>query len=192
MGTRQITPLALALALALVGCDETTSGGPSTAVPAASVPTSPIGPVSIDPLPVDRAAREALPDDARAAIRLAPLPVLVVNRPGLLAASKLMVHRHWVALASQHDGVSVSISGKRIKHRYPHLPSATGNVRVRGLPAFVTANEQIWSASWQQYGVTYTIDVECNTLPDLRCDDGRFVVELSESLVHVGSAETTP
>jgi hypothetical protein len=137
---------------------------------------------------IDHKARAALADDARAAVDRAPVPVLVVARPSLLAAAKVIAQPNFYALSAQSEGVTISLQATRIAHKYDHIPPAKGPALVRGKPAFVTQNEAIWSATWTEFGASYVLEVECNTLPDPRCTDDRFVLELAENLAYVGGA----
>jgi hypothetical protein len=131
-------------------------------------------------------ARSSLSAEAREAADRSPVPVLVVNQPVFFAASHIIAKPNFYALHTKADGVTISLSATRIAHRYEHIKPQEGPSRVRGKSAFVTQNDAIWSAAWNEHGAAYTLDVECGTLPDPRCDNERFVLELAESLAYVG------
>ena len=63
-----------------------------------------------------------------------------------------------------------------------------GRDQVRGRPAWITQNESIWSATWEENGVSYVAEVECSRPTDARCQSPDVLVELTESLVFVGGA----
>ncbi len=156
------------------------------AVPAHEVVVQPI--VWPPPAAVDVAARSALPPAARAAVERATVPVLVVNRPEALPRTTIMAKPLWVASSTGFDGVTISLGATRAAHRYRHISPVQGRASVRGKPAFVTQNAGIWSAAWLESGAAYTLEVECGTRPDPRCDDDRFLLELAAKLSYVGGA----
>lgn len=49
-------------------------------------------------------------------------------------------------------------------------------------------NEGIRSASFVENGAAYTVDVECASVADARCQSDAFVVELASRLVYVGGS----
>ena len=174
-----------------LGCDEPSAPPPPVAPkPAAPAPTAAkTVEAKIDwPQHIDEGARAALSAEAREAVDRSPVPVLVVNRAAFLAASKVIAEPNYYALSIQAEGVSVAVQASRIAYKYDHIPPQKGPARVRGIPAFTTENEKIRSATWEEYGIAYSIDVECAKLPDPRCENDRFVLELAESLVYVGGA----
>lgn len=174
-----------------LGCDEPSAPPPPVAPkPATPAPTAAktVQAKVAWPQQIHEAARAALSAEAREAVDRSPVPVLVVNRAAFLSASKVIAETNYYALSTQADGVTVSVQASRIAHKYDHIPPQQGPARVRGIPAFVTENEKIWSATWEEYGLGYSIDVECAKLPDPRCDNDRFVLELAESLVYVGGS----
>jgi hypothetical protein len=137
---------------------------------------------------IDREALAALPSQAAAAVERSPVPVLVVDRPEVLAQAKIIARPNWVSLSSRSEGVTISLQASKVAHRYPHIAAASGEGRVRGQPAFVTRNTGIWSAAWIENGAAYALDVECARLPDPRCDDEHFLLELASQLTYVGGA----
>jgi len=191
----RLVTLGGALALTIVtGCADPPSA-PDRAEPPPEAPAAaPVHEVVVHPVvwpaaaALDDEARQALPPAAQAAVQRATVPVLVVGRPAALAASIVMTKPLWTALSTRFDGVTVSLSGTRAAHRYPHLAPAEGRARVRGKPAWVTQNEGIWSAAWREFGVAYVLEVECGERPDPRCADDGFVLELAHQLRYVGGA----
>jgi hypothetical protein len=138
------------------------------------------------PIRIDERARARLPEQARAEVDKAPVPLLVVDDVGLLRKAVITTGPHWAALSCRHDGITVSLHGTRLSHDYRDIPPAEGTARVRGQAAFITQNEGIWSASWPEHGVAYSLEVECERASDARCRDEHELLELAERLVYVG------
>jgi hypothetical protein len=135
---------------------------------------------------IDTVALAALSEQARGVIATSPVPAFVVAEGALLASAVVMAKSRWYAVSARADGVVVSLHASRAAHRYPHLPRAEGKQSVRGLPAFVTQNEQIWSAAWIEGGVAYSLELECVSLPDARCADDAHLMSLAARLAYVG------
>ena len=135
---------------------------------------------------IDQDARAALDDQARTAVDQAPVPVLVPPSRAWLTRARVIARQHWVAVSSAQDGLTLSIQGNRLAHRYPQIQPASGNRQIRGLPGFVTEQEHIWSLSWLEHGVAYTLDLECASPEDARCADERLALELASQLAYVG------
>lgn len=157
---------------------------------------------------VDRPVRARFTADDLRAIDVADLPVLAPRDPRMHARATVVVKPTWfsvalkdAAYAAELDalaagrsvdglapGVSVLVQGNRTAHRHPHVAPAVGTDIVRGRPAWITQNESIWSATWQEHGVTYVVEIECSRPSDRRCADDALLREVVESLVLVGGA----
>lgn len=137
---------------------------------------------------IDRAALAALPPPAAAAVRISEVPVLVPPRPALLAAATIIAKPNWTTFSAGAEGITVSVMATRLAHRYDHIPPARGTSTVRGQPAFVTQNEGIWSVTWMENGVSYTVDLECASHEDAACASEAAVLELAGALAYVGGA----
>ncbi|MCA9620815.1 MAG: hypothetical protein KC731_17450 [Myxococcales bacterium] len=135
---------------------------------------------------VAQKALEALPAAAREAVPRSRVPVLVIARPELLAATALIVKPRWTALHSRADGVTVNLQALRTARRYDHIPPARGTARVRGKDAWITQNEGIWSAAWEEGGVGYSLEVACDAAGDARCESSHYTETLAAELAYVG------
>ncbi len=136
---------------------------------------------------IDQAVLAKLSDDARAVVRRAPVPVLVVDEGDMAASATLMAEKRWFALSTRGDSVIVSVHASKAAHRYPGMETAgRGRHRVRGHDAWVTQNEAIWSAAWIENGVAYSLELECAALPDPRCDSEDYLMQLAGKLAFVG------
>lgn len=131
-------------------------------------------------------------DAARAAVQLSPLPVLVPRKAGLTERTQLAVKPAFYAASirgeGEHAGVVLNVSATRIAHRYPGMPRAEKTDRVRGdRPAWVLANEGIWSVTWDEHGVSYVVELECaRPYEDTRCANSDYVVAIADDLAFVG------
>jgi len=196
-------PIALALPVLLVGlaCEpraeipDHPAGAARSEAPAARPavePTTKLMPVAWPPhSAIDLSARAALDDQARQAVDQAPVPVMVPAGREWLARARVIARQHWVAVSSANDGVTISIQGNRLAHRYPQIPPARGNRQIRGWPGFITQQDHIWSLSWLEHGVAYTLDLECASPEDARCADERHALELAAGLAYVGGDDRT-
>ncbi len=165
------------------------SGPPSTKTAAVPQPELVVSPIAWPPATaVDLTARAMLPSSAQAAVERATVPVLVVNQPEALRRAIIIAKPLWVASSTGFDGITIAVSATRAAHRYRHLPPAQGRASIRGQPAFVTRNTGIWSAAWIENGAAYSLELECGSHPDPRCDDDRFLLELAARLSYVGGA----
>ena len=183
-GTRWLCALGLWAACA-AGCEGGTDAAPVERQPAADDRPSAT-------LTVDQAALQQLPARSREAVAAARLPVLVVDDARLLAAAVVMSEPRWTAVSSRSDGITVSLHATAVRHRFEHIAPHAGRSEVRGTPAWVTQNEGIWSAAWTEGGVAYSLELECDTLPDPRCDDSALLLELATKLVVVGGRVAVP
>ncbi|WP_437285853.1 hypothetical protein [Sorangium sp. So ce406] len=189
-------PLAVSilLAAAIAACEQTAppSEAPrdqAATLSAAAVVTPVIATVTWPPAAsVDRGALAALPRTAAHAARTSQVPVLVPSRRELLAAPVIVAKDHWTSFWARTESLTVSLTMTRLSHKYPSIPPLRGAHSVRGEPAFVTANEGIWSVSWNENGVSYALDVECASPEAPACASDALVRELAAELVYVGGA----
>lgn len=175
------TLVSLASAVIGIGCEQPPRDpGPTTSSKTAAV-EAPSWPTAID-----QGALSALDAESKAAVARSPVPVLVPNRPELLAVGKVMAEEHWFAFHASKDGVTVHVQGTRIVHKHDDVAPAKGNDTLRGVPAFVTRNEAIWTGSWREHGISYALDVECGEPSDARCATDAILRDLARDLVFVG------
>ncbi|MEJ7733831.1 MAG: hypothetical protein WKG00_32135 [Polyangiaceae bacterium] len=142
---------------------------------------------------IDATAAAALPEKSAEALRRAPVPVLLPADAALLKGGILLASDEWYSwTATRHldDGAALTlvVSGTRVVHVHAHIPPARGTTQVRGRDAFLTRNEAVPSATWQENGISYTVDIECSSPVDARCADEALLRELTEGLVYVGGA----
>jgi hypothetical protein len=138
---------------------------------------------------IDAAARAALRPDQLAAVRTSNVPVLVPKEAVIGGGrSTFVVKPGWYTLSLHRPGSTIVVTGTRVSHVYPHVPATPGRDRVRGVPAHVTLNEGIRSASWGEHGAQYSIELECDDPRAPLCADDAELRALADSLVYVGGA----
>lgn len=132
------------------------------------------------------AAAAALDAESRAALARVPFRVLLL--PARWAPRVMSVEgQRWVAQAAHEDGVHLSLHGTDVAHpdlrddEVANLPTPT--TLVRGVPAWITLNEQVRSAAWNEGAVAWSLEVECERpFEDARCTEEEFVRTLAEAL----------
>jgi hypothetical protein len=137
---------------------------------------------------LDRAALTALPKAAAHAVRVSRVPVLIPPAGELLAAPVVVARDDWTSFWARTPDITVSLMMTRLAHRYGKIPPMRGPHKVRGLPAFVTENEGIRSATWLENGVSYTLDIECASPGAPACASEAWLLSLAQQLVYVGGA----
>jgi len=142
---------------------------------------------------IDRPVVERLPTAERAKLGRAPVPVLVPRSPGLTDKLELVVRSQFVAAsidgAGEHKGVHVFVSATKVAHRYDDVTPLQRTHTVRTHPAWVLQNEGIWSATWEEHGVSYLVEVECaEPGSDARCGNANYTLRLAEDLAFVGGS----
>lgn len=216
MGTKLVTTLAPVVLLASfcgVACNAPAEDtrGPSRPAAAAKPQSqreieakSPVvlGAAKLEQRTVAWPAREAVDQEAvsrlaapiREALAASVVPVLAPKDETLLSSLRPVVKPGFTSLsirgAGQHQGLHITVGATSNVHRYPGMERITPTHTVRsGKPAWVLPNEGIWSVSWEEMGVAYSVDVECeHPQDDARCQSADRVVEIVESLVFVGGS----
>jgi hypothetical protein len=159
---------------------------------------------------IDRGIRARFDGETQRRIDTAGVPVLAPRESSVYAQVAVIAKPQWFTMAMKdaayaqelaerkagrrtppapgEGGLSVYVQGNSVAHRYPHIAPATGRHTVRGHSAFITRNEAIWSATWEENGVSYVVEVECSRPDDPRCETEDVLVDVVEKLVFVGGA----
>jgi hypothetical protein len=135
---------------------------------------------------IDQAALAAVPPEARAQLAAAPVPVLLPSYSELTSSGVLVVKEHWYSFSARHDDLTVFVSATKLAHHYPSIAPVTGRDTVRGMQGFVTRNEGIWSATWIEHGVSYTLEIECADPSEARCATDALLLQTAGDLAYVG------
>lgn len=140
----------------------------------------------------DGAAYEGFDARSRVAIDEAPVPVLVPAPAVALDERSVMRGPEWYAFwgrraaGDAEAAVTITLQASRMARVYPGVRPQAGQHTLRGLPAFVTQNEGIWSASWIEHGVAYDLGLECAPPDAAPCHDQAELEALAEGLRYVG------
>lgn len=143
---------------------------------------------------VDHEAASKLAAPVRDALAASVVPVLAPKDEALLTSVRPVVKPGFTSLsirgAGKDQGLHITVGATRVVHRYPGMERIEPTHTVRnGKPAWVLPNEGIWSVSWEEMGVSYSVDVECERpKDDSRCQSPDRVVEIVESLVFLGGS----
>ncbi len=178
--------LSLALSCALAGCGTAGQDPAEATLLEGRAPTA----------SVQSDALEALDASSRAVVQRTPFPVLLL--PARWAPQVMgQEGQRWIAQAAHQDGLHVSLHGSDVSH--PDLRDeevanlATPTTLVRGVPAWVTLNEQIRSVAWNEGRVAWSLEVECDRpFDDARCTEDRFVRTLAETLEAIEPQAPSP
>lgn len=135
---------------------------------------------------IDQRALAAVPAEARAQLASAPVPVLLPSYPELTSRGVMVVQEHWYSFSARHDDLTVFVSATKLAHHYPAIAPITGRDTVRGIQGFVTRNEGIWSATWIEHGVSYTLEIECANPAEARCATDALLLQTAGDLAYVG------
>jgi hypothetical protein len=136
-------------------------------------------------------APSALPAQSQDAIERATLPVLVPRDESLLGSATVTAGPAWYAVSMHADGHHVSIHGTK---QMVHQPSLAADVpperrRAPGETS-ITRTHGIVTVSFEAFGASYTIDVECDRpMEDTRCTDDAYGLSIHESLALAGGAQ---
>ncbi len=135
------------------------------------------------------ARRHALFDDSRLStqqaqtLKKAALPLLLPDKPELIAAGIMTAGPSWYAASMKHEGFSVVVSGST---RHVTVPGA----ETADLPEYrkqdlrVVRAEGIAELAFKAYGAVYTISVECeDPETDSHCKNDDYILELAEKLL---------
>ncbi|MBX7196888.1 MAG: hypothetical protein K1X94_32865 [Sandaracinaceae bacterium] len=172
----RFAPLLVASLLALSGCGSTEDAAESALLE---------GHARSQPQPRS-IALEALDGPSREALARAAFPVLLFPSPHVSTVLS-QEGEPWVAVSTASDGVHLSLHGTSLEHpvlrdeEVANLPTPT--TFVRGVPAWLTLNEQIRSAAWHEGAIAWTLEVECDRpMDDTRCTAEDYVMRLAETL----------
>lgn len=146
-------------------------------------------------MPIDwtsaHAARRSLPLPiaARAKVDQARQPVLLPTIDGLTADASVTVGQGWHVVAFSNGGAHLQIQGSHRAHIRPALAAeqrAAGMGDLNASAPRVSQMHGIYTLSFERFGVSYSLDLECASHTDPRCADAAYLMTLFDSLVVVG------
>jgi len=132
-----------------------------------------------------------LPEAARALLPHITLPVLLPPDPAMLRGAVLTRGETWYAASLHPEGHHVAIHGSRLAVHHPDLANSIPEDRRRrpGEPE-LTRTHGIVSVSFDVFGASYVLDVECAApTTDTRCTEDAYALSVFEGLGVAGGAE---
>ncbi|MEZ4311552.1 MAG: hypothetical protein R3F14_26255 [Polyangiaceae bacterium] len=135
---------------------------------------------------VDARVVGALPEEAAARVRGSRVPVLLPPRAGWLSTVTVVTKPLWTTASMKAEGATIVVTASRAARRVEGVGPAEGNRAMRGARGFVTQNEGIWSASWSENGVAYSVEVECDAPSAEACASDALVMAVTEELAFAG------
>ena len=142
------------------------------------------------PRPVDEAAASsaaaldaaALTDTQWEVVGRSPVPVLLPGDAGLTSAARLSAGPHWYAASMITPDHSVYIQGSRGAYEHDQVALDAPGDALTARPYTITRIHQILTLSFERFGVSYAIDVECQRpMDDPKCVEDGYAVGLYES-----------
>jgi murein DD-endopeptidase MepM/ murein hydrolase activator NlpD len=119
------------------------------------------------------------------------IPVLLLSNVRDFSERRVVVEDTYYSAFFNDGKQSISVQGSRLATRYSdlRLESNRAKKRIRSTEGFITESEDIWSASWKEFGAAYVLSLECGTANDERCESENYVTKLVNSLVYVGGGK---
>lgn len=125
----------------------------------------------------------ALSQAQRDVVAESPVPVLLPGSPELVPTAHMTSGPHWYAASMTATDHSVYVQGNRGSYEYGHIAmDARGDALTRR-PYTITRVHQILTLSFERFGVSYAIDVEClRPMDDPKCTEDGYAISLYEGL----------
>lgn len=136
------------------------------------------------------ALRERLSESLLTAIDRSPVPVLAPGDPRWLARARVFTggaQSPGYSLAATYEGQQLSVQASRVATLLPHVGRHRGKHRIRGVDGFLGENEGVQTASWIEFGVAYSAELECQAPSGPECQRERLEA-LVAGLEYVGGA----
>ena len=129
---------------------------------------------------------DALAQRWREAVAQSDVPVLLpASRAALDDTRSVIAGPGWYTAQLSYDGVHVSLFGTQLAERWP--VDVPDEQRVREGQPQITSSEGIPSIAFTRFGVSYSLDIECDLGPsDERCTTFDLLHETFNSLAVAG------
>ena len=143
----------------------------------------------------DRALEKSLLAEDRNAIAKTPMPVLWPSAKDVVRTAYVgqdafysIAATSMLELPSGNKSIAtITVQGTRKLIDHEEMPKGgIGNRTYRNKSAFYTVNEGIVTATWIEFGVSYSVDIECSLAEDARCGGDGYLKDVVESLRFVG------
>lgn len=92
--------------------------------------------------------------------------------------------RVWYGASFRDESVTVYLHGTTAFVDAPaELGDVTPTATIRGVGGYATVNEAIQTITWQENGAAYSLDVECASPIDRRCQSSDYLIDIAARLV---------
>lgn len=143
-------------------------------------------------LPIDwvaaHAARQSVPlsDAAQQRVQQARQPVLLPSIDGWTAQALVVIGSGWHSAALDVPGAHLEIQANANAQLRPDLlAEQTAAGLGTGAPR-VSQMHGIFTLSFERFGISYSLDLECASHTDPRCADAGYLMQIYDSLVVAG------
>jgi hypothetical protein len=149
-------------------------------------------PAPVVALPIDwvaaHAARQSLPVDAitQARMQQARQPVLLPSVDGWTGRVFLTVGAGWHTAALDVPGAHLEIQANANAHVRPDLLAEQAAAGLGTGAPRVSQMHGIFTLSFERFGISYSLDLECASHTDARCADAGYLMQIYDSLVVAG------
>ena len=140
---------------------------------------------------------QTLSAQSRAAVDRAPIAPLFFGTAPTGGSAVVTAGPHFYAVSLHRDGHSLVLHGVDQVHAQvldegaTEAPGGPGgaNSSVRGRPATILVNEGIRSVAWEEDGVFWSVEVECDRpFEDSRCTQDAYLLREADALVTLRGA----
>lgn len=109
------------------------------------------------------------------------VPVLLL--PDQFEDVVITSERVWYGASFRDENVTVYLHGTTA---FVDAPTDLGDVAptttIRGVGGYATVNEAIRTITWQENGAAYSLDVECASPIDRRCQSADYLIDIAARL----------
>jgi hypothetical protein len=129
-----------------------------------------------------------LPAQERAKLASISLPVLLPADASLLGRAVLSHGSGWYAASLHGDRHHIALHGTHLAVHHPELRAELEGVELP--PVRIARTHGIVTASFEAFGASYAVDVECDApMSDPRCTDDEYVRTVVDGLGVAGGAD---
>ena len=135
-------------------------------------------------------AIDRLSEQGQGVVGDSPVPVILPDDDQLLESAYITVGDAWYEASMQGDGHSVAINGTHRSHSAPGAGGKKEGDHSQPQGHLLTRTHGIVTLAFEEFGVAYAIDVECeNPLENPLCAKDEYVLSLAESAGVVGGTQ---
>lgn len=135
-------------------------------------------------------AVDRLSEQAQGVVGDSPVPVILPDDDQLLASAHITVGDAWYEASMQGERHSVAINGTHRSHSAPGVGGKKEDDHSQPQEHLLTRTHGIVTLAFEEFGVAYAIDVECeNPLENPLCAKDEYVLSIAENAGVVGGTK---